>query len=426
MSRFSPLPWAIALLYVSTPHLAMAQDADEMDALALADKTQEKTEPVSRQNIRLYSEIAANAGKGDSGYGTGGLAALSLVWERPLSSNALMVFSDRLDSYQCVFPMRGSHDVNTVREAYIDWKWNAQLSVQTGRVNVRQGVARGFNPTDYFREQAIRSFVGTDPDALRANRQGVVVVAPQAVWDTGSATVFLAPKLAERPGPQTYAFDAGSTNNRNRALLAISQQLADDVRPQLSVLGDEQARPQWGMNLTKGIGDRVVAYAEGSAGWRKSMIGASLGLPETPRFTQQAALGATYTTDSKISLTAEYGYNGAGADQADWLTLKTRGPMAVQKVLVDALNRSDPPSRRNWFMHFNWKDMGMDGLDASAYVRWSQVDGSRQYWSELRYRWNSRHEVYVQRVLSAGALGSVYGSVPAANTFGLFYRFYFF
>ena len=51
--------------------------------------------------------------------------------------------------------------------------------IDLGRINVRNGVALGYNPTDYFRAGAVRAAVSVSPASLKENRQGSVMLRGQ-------------------------------------------------------------------------------------------------------------------------------------------------------------------------------------------------------------------------------------------------------
>ena len=416
-------PWALLALSLMAFHaLSHAQSADDLDALALADRTQERPANIPAA-IQAYVEIGAIAIDSTDGRHAGSALTGALIWEQPLSERATFVLSTRYDTAYHVFPSQQSQSTNTVRELYTDLKIGQGWSLQTGRINIRQGVAIGFNPTDYFKDQAVRASRSPDPDSLKTHRQGSVVLAPQRAWESGVATLFLSPKLATHRTDQTFALDAGATNDKARALLTLSQRTLGEFRPQISVLAEEAQAPQYGLNATTLYDDQTVLFAESSAGRSHAAIETSLNMPGRTRWRNRLAVGATYTTSQKLSLTAEYYINGAGATAEQWADLRRQGSRALQTVLTDAQSHQDPPSQRNWFFHASWKDIGTPGLHLSAFARASQADRSRQYWMDIGYQFASHHEIYVQRLLHTGQPGSVYGSVPASDTTSLFYRY---
>ena len=187
----------------------------------------------------------------------------------------------------------------------------------------------GYNPTDYFRAGALRSVVSLDPASLRENRLGSAMLRGQQLWTGGSLTALYSPKLADQPSSATFSPDFGATNRRARWLMALSQKLADTLNPQWLLSGGAGQSPQLGMNLTDARRTtRRWPISNGRAGARLRSRRRRWRARTTRRSARALASGLTYTTSNNISLTAEYEYNGAGLDRADWNALR-RGPPAA-------------------------------------------------------------------------------------------------
>ena len=76
-------------------------------------------------------------------------------------------------TYSGRFNLRAANDVafpshesvrNDLREAYVSWHPDDSTFIDLGRVNVKSGVAAGFNPTDFFRTRAVVEPLTADPD----------------------------------------------------------------------------------------------------------------------------------------------------------------------------------------------------------------------------------------------------------------------
>src|SRR2546429_481419 len=63
---------------------------------------------------------------------------------------------------------------NDLREAYLSWQPLDRLFFDVGRINVRSGVALGFNPTDFFKTRAVVEPLSVDPVVLREDRLGTL------------------------------------------------------------------------------------------------------------------------------------------------------------------------------------------------------------------------------------------------------------
>ncbi|KMQ80099.1 hypothetical protein BPMI_00798 [Candidatus Burkholderia pumila] len=80
----------------------------------------------------------------------------------------------------------------------MSWQASPSALVDAGRINLCEGVASGFNPTNFFKADAIRSIVSIDPANLRDNRLGSVMLRSQVLWDDGSLSALVSPRLAGR------------------------------------------------------------------------------------------------------------------------------------------------------------------------------------------------------------------------------------
>jgi hypothetical protein len=123
--------------------------------------------------------------------------SLDFQLDRSIARRWRAVLADRLDVKWP--PQYGDENrINTLKEAYISWQASDERLLDMGRVNVRNGVAMGYNPTDYFRSGAVRSVVSSDPGSLKKNRLGSVMLRGQTLWNGGSLTALASPKMAEQ------------------------------------------------------------------------------------------------------------------------------------------------------------------------------------------------------------------------------------
>ena len=261
----------------SAAHAQADTDLDRIPERATAPQQQQTSSP--DRIVYMQSDLTVNGSRG-------GLAVPlepPPQWEARLFADARLrwqltddlsfAYSGRLnlrveDGF--AFPGRETirHDF---REAYLAWQIGDGVFAQLGRVNLKSGVALGFNPTDYFKTRAVVDPASADPTVLREDRLGTFMLSAQAIWSGGSLTVAVAPKLAEETPP--YANDnlprfdpmADRTNAQWRGLIKASLDLPGDLSPEL-LLYREPGRTQIGLNLTRGIGQAAVAYIEWSGG----------------------------------------------------------------------------------------------------------------------------------------------------------------
>ncbi|HYD31372.1 MAG TPA: hypothetical protein VEB64_11025, partial [Azospirillaceae bacterium] len=322
----------------------------------------------------------------------------------------------------------GADDLsNDLKEAYLTWRAGDRLFLDAGRVNLRNGVAVGFNPTDYFKTNAVATRVSEDPSVLRENRLGTVMGRALAVWEGGSATLAAAPDL--RDGTVTgerSGSDLGldRTNGRARLLGKVSVVVADDFQPEFLVHHRSGDSPAFGLTLTRAIGDRVVIYAEWS-GQRRIGLAAR---DQQERLRSQVAAGFSYTTDFKLTANVELHVNEAGFTRGQWRQWFAAGAADARppwRIRRSAREEQEPLNRYTLFVRAHWQDALAPDIDLTALGQTNLYDGSA--FAQLEAAWR----VADDRLLSLtaggflGGSGTEYGSQPdAATVVGKFTRFF--
>jgi len=408
------------LAAMSSP--ALADDADAA-ALLLADKTTMTAEQSSDWHV--YVEAAAREarerGANPSLHGT--RTSIDARFDQTFAPGWRAVFADRLDMNR-MNGVSGNQDINTLKEAYLSWQAQPDRIADLGRINARNGVAFGYNPTDYFRSGALRSIVSLDPASLRENRLGSAMLRGQALWNGGSLTALYSPKLADKPSNADFSPDFGATNQRDRWQIALSDKLSEALNPQWLLSGGAGQSPQLGLNLTALPSDATVAYFEWSGGRAPSLAAQALMSPDDTAFRSRVSSGLTYTTPNNISFTAEYEYNGAGLHEAGWNALRRGRPAAYALYRNFVANLQELPTRDNLFLYAVWQDALVKNLDLTAMVRHDLVDHSRLQWLEMRYHW-TRVDVALQTQLDTGQPGSNYGALPDRRLWQAVARYFF-
>jgi opacity protein-like surface antigen len=407
------------LLLAAVPALA----DDDTAALLLADQTKATVEKSS--DWQVYTEAAASEWRAQGGGLAvhGSRASLDARFDKTFAPGWRAVFADRLDLNRSD-SAAGNSDYNTLKEAYLSWQAAPDRIADLGRINVRNGVAMGYNPTDYFRADALRTVVSLDPHSLRENRLGSAMLRGQTLWNGGSLTALYSPKLAEQPSGADFNPDFGATNRRDRWQIALSEKLSEALSPQWLLSGGAGQSPQLGMNLTALPNDSMVAYLEWSGGRTPSLAAQALPRPDDAAFRSHLSSGLTYTTQNNISFTVEYEYNGAGMDKAAWTSLRHGSPLAYGLYRGYVTNLQELPTRDNVFVYAVWQDALVKNLDLTAMVRDDLVDHSRLQWLEARYHW-PRVDIALQSQLDTGQPGSTYGAAPQRRLWQAVARYFF-
>lgn len=419
------IPTAFSLLLVcvifqSAP--AFAADAD-FDALSL--ESAPSAEPKATGDTKIYIEGAL--GVASQRYTVNsqniGRASLDFSYATRISPNWRAVISDRLDYFN---PAAADTDasVNSLREAYMSWQSDGGDTVmEAGRINLRYGPAYGYNPTDFFRDSSLRVLTTADPFALRENRLGTVVLRAQRLWSGGSLSAAYSPKVADQPNSDGSSLDLGSTNNRNRILLALGTQFSQRINSQLLLYKEAGKTPTMGFNLTALLSDAAVGHMEWTHGRESSLASRALMQPDEHATRNRFSGGVTYTTLGKLSFTAEYQYNGFGLNQAGWAALGP-SPIAQLAYLREALRLQELAPRQAYLLYVSQKNIALKDLDLTAYLRFNPGDNSRLAWIELRHHWSS-FDLSLQLQRSMGKPATEFGLLPDKKVVQMLGTYYF-
>ena len=406
---------------------ALADDQD-VSALLLADTATAAVESASNWKTFIEAAFGGSTRRDDNSVRHDHRLSLDVQYDNSFAPGWRAVFADRLDM-NWPAQVNDENSINTVKEAYLSWQARPDSILDLGRINARYGVATGYNPTDFFRNGALRSIVSIDPASLKENRQGSVMLRGQSLWDGGSVTALYSPELSAQASSNAFNPDWGATNNQNRWLVAISQKISDDINPQFLIYQEEKLPLQLGLNLTALVNDATVIYFEWSGGRSPSLLTqalnqAVLATRHDSQFRNRASTGLTYTTSNKISLTAELEYNGGGLDKAAWKALG-RGSPATYGLYRNWLQIvQEPPTKQAVFFYGRWQDALINHLDLSAMEHFDAADSSRLYWLEARYHLEHA-EFAVQWQRYSGRLFSDYGAAPQSQSWQTLLRYYF-
>ena len=394
--------------------------ADDNDALALESAPAAPAAGKSKP-LRVFAELAL--GRIAQRQGLPALdsrrASLDLVAGFSLAPGWRATLSDRLDH---IIPAdSGQGDtLNSLREAFVSWQQDGGgLIIEFGRINLRQGPAYGYNPTDYFRTGALRAATTADPFALRENRLGTVMLRAQRLWADDSVSLALAPKLADEASTAGASLDLGATNAHHRALLSWSHKFSDQLSSQLSAYTEQGGWPQLGASATALLSESSVAHIELSSGRTLPL----LGQPVVQR-RQHGSLGLTQTLANGLSLTAEYEYNGTAPSQAAWDAAGAAGPAPLLNYLAATQVRQDNAARQAWLLYASKKDAVVKNLDITALLRLNATDSSRLFWAEARYHFGSA-DLSLQWLSTHGSALSEFGVLPYRQQLQVLGTWYF-
>jgi hypothetical protein len=344
---------------------------------------------------------------------------------------------------------------NDWREGYLTWEPRPRAYLEAGRINLRNGVALGFNPTDFFKTRSLVDQSSQDPSALRENRLGSFMLRGQRIWDGGSASLAWAPKLYSPTPVETGLPAAGlragldRTNGASRVLASASFE-AWDLAPQLLVYG-ESGVTRLGLNLSRSVGKSVVLYGEWAGGRYPNLITRALAYgretgtlpanapPVLPTETGDAfqndlALGLSWTGSAKLTINAEYLYHQAGMTREDWRRWFETGKSNVFSLPVTgalwyirayAADQQEPATREQLFLRAAWSDAFVPHLALSAFALVNVYDRSSLVQLGASYDLSDRWTFGAYLGANLGRADSERGSLPQAHNAVLQALYYF-
>jgi hypothetical protein len=410
----------VAVALIQAP--ALAADA-EADALSLQSDTSSPAEAARDTKFFVEGAIGNASQRYLPDSRNIGRASLDFSHSARLAPGLRAVISDRLDH---IYPRDAGADstVNSLREAYLSWQPEGENTVlELGRINLRYGPGYGYNPTDFFRDGSLRVLTSADPLVLRQNRLGSVMLRAQRLWSDGSLSYAYSPKLADRPNPDGWSLDLGSTNNRGRSLIALGTQFSQRVSSQVLLYKESDLSPALGANLTALMSDAAVAHLEWSRSREPDLLSRALALPANKATRNRFVGGVTYTTSGKLSVTAEYQYNGFAMGQPAWAALGT-APATQVAYLREALRLLELAPRQAYLIYATQKSLWLKDLDLTAYLRFNPGDNSRLAWLELRHHWPS-FDLSFQLQRNMGRASSEFGILPDRRIMQVLGTYYF-
>ena len=327
-----------------------------------------------------------------------------------------LIWSDRLET---VHDLTGVETRNALRELALS-RVVGDGFVDAGRVQWRNGVASGFNPTDYLKRGAAIAQTTQNPQTLRENRLGTVMLRAQTFADWGSIQAGVMPDLAERASSSATAPAWDRTNAHRAALLRVAPRFDERTSVDLLAYARAGTSPQTGLNLTHLLGDAWVTYLEWSGGSGGALAGpgeAAL----SAHWHNTLAAGATWTTPAGVVLTLERQYAGDALTPARWRAWQaalvagsSAASLAAQLGAMRSARAADqmPLTRDAWFMHAAWDDaFAVRDFDLAAIARLNATDRSRLWQLEAYWHLNDRNSLSLLLGGYDGAPYSEFGSM---------------
>ncbi|EGI75762.1 hypothetical protein [Hylemonella gracilis] len=360
-----------------------------------------------------------------------GRAVLDFRREWPVGDGERWVVSDRLEAveYQGAADRMDGTRRNALRELYFSAQAMPSWYVDAGRINLRQGVGLGYNPSDYLRENAVVMRSSQNPAALRENRLGAVMVRAQWLHDEGSAQLAVLPQLsdADRFDDDTWALGLERTNRQGAALLRLSPRTGERLAVDFTAFARDGDAPQMGSNLSWTATDALLLQLEWSGGRRAPLPTVNAGTTAADeRWFNRLAAGASWSSPWGPVLSLEQHYAGDALSEAEWSAWRTATRPAAGRLGAlrqDLQERQDLLTRRYGFARLGWdRALDLANLDLSAFVRRNTADGSAFWQAEAVWHASERWDLGLQHTRSTGADDSEFGAAPVRATVALYLR----
>jgi hypothetical protein len=376
--------------------LASGAQAQAIDPLALT-PTNDTPDPIPVRSSGLRLEVQTQTA--DLRFKPAGQASqqqrgvLDFRREWTLHPNLKLGLSNRLEQ---VFADTGSVTRHALREAYASWRWGndndsgdgADSYLDIGRVQWRSGVASGFNPSDFLKRGAVLDLGTQNPQALRENRLGTVMLRQQWLGHFGSLQLAYIPQLSSRPptapdaNPRSPAWER--TNGQDAALLRFAPKTGETWTAEGLLYARAGEPVRTAVNLTGAIGETWILHGEWAGGRvARTQTNATQNTVAASAYEQELAVGASWTTP--------------------WGWIAT-----LERHQSNTLDSSDA-----WFTRLAWDNaFGLRNINLAAFARINSDDHSRLWQLDARWHLNDHHSLSLIWGQYAGRLGSEYGRVP--------------
>ncbi len=218
-----------------------------------------------------------------------------------------------------------------VKELYRRIDLASDHFLEMGRINIREGVARGYNATDYFKGGGL-IFDSLIPSERRENRLGTLLVQSTLFLDRTTLKMLYAPRISVKKNKiwsdkEKVGLLLDTTNYKDRASLYMDLKLYDGLSSSWILHHNEEGL-NVGLNLSFAV-DNWIFYNECNLKHAQKSISKSieaLRLSEAVKkvfdaeqnYIYQGSLGLSYTSDNNIVSTIEYIINSGGMDKLSW------------------------------------------------------------------------------------------------------------
>ena len=214
-----------------------------------------------------------------------------------------------------------------IKELYYKGSFAETSFYEVGRINIKEGVARGYNPTDYFKGSYSLT-LSSDPKERKENRLGALLFSETLFLDKFTVKGIYSPKVSVSKNnllsdTKYIGLHLDESNYHDRASLYVDYSGFKDVSSSMIFHLNEDDL-NFGFNLSY-VYESWIMYLENSLKYAKNDINKMQVHPDIKKsfekekaYIDQATLGFNYTSESNIVTILEYIFNSGGLDSDDW------------------------------------------------------------------------------------------------------------
>lgn len=410
---------ALSALHAGAALAVDAADEDAALALEAPQPSAEDAAPVAAKSWALTTELATVHAMGRDTWPDQDAArvAAALRGNHALSPTVGLRYAARLDAYdRRLAALGGTYKRSaSLQELYGQFTPSPQASLQVGRINIREGSAFSFNPTDVYRANSVKMFVNPSPMVTRESRQGTWGARGQWTYAGGSLSLTYSPKLSSPHPSRAWGLDNGLTNPAHSLFGVWSHSLSESANAKLMAFKASDGRWQLASTGSALATQALTLHYEVAHGRMPSLaepgVGSTAAVMDS-RTGTQAALGGTWTT-GKWSWTLEHAYNGLAVSDATFARAATLQPDWAYSYLSSAEQLQTLSARRHWFLYVSRPDLFMPQLDLKAFVRANPGDDGLMAWVELRKKLSPSLDLSYQWLGTHGSRDAMLGLLPA-------------
>ncbi len=374
---------------------------------------------------------------------------LKMLYENEMESNSenkTAIFYQNFHSENFLIDYDVSSDFKAIKlnlkELYSRIDFASDHFLEIGRINIREGVARGYNATDYFKGAGL-VFDSLIPSERRENRLGTLLVQSTLFLDRATLKMLYAPKISVKKNKiwsdkEKVGLLLDTTNYKDRASLYMDLKLYEGLSSSW-ILHHNEERSNVGLNLSFAVNNWIF-YNECNLKYAQNSISKSIEALKLAKkvkkvfeaeknYIYQGSLGLSYTSDHNIVSTIEYIINSGGMDKASWnryFELQDNEALKNQLLAIRKHHQvnEEQISQETLFTQININALN-PGVDMHLLAFLNPQDRSALAEIEMQYSAQRDFIISVSARRMFGKKESEYGSFGRALTMVAEFEYYF-